>query len=229
MINTLKHAALLRNCHIHGGDTGPVASSHRRPTQRHPVRLPRRLSGALRQHSARRRGFAAMPAEKHVEPLIRLPERGARSRTHGGAQGGDGASSSTQGWSCSGGPARCRNCEARNRGAGGEPQGCGKHDRQQADRCAGCCDPQRMPLRLSEGLRRRADRRRACTAMPGKEQSEGFGVLRAGCQRGQWRCRTCGGCGSDCKPGSSRRCACGHCAAADAAARRIIRPEVGMQ
>ena len=60
---------------------------------------------------------------------------------------------------------------------------------KQADRCAGCRDPQRLPLRLSEGLRRRADRRRSGTAMPGEEQGEGFGALRAGRQRGQRRCR----------------------------------------
>ena len=89
MINTLKHECAARNRHIHGGDTGLFASSHRCTTQRHPVRMPRRLSGPLRQHSAGRRGVAAMPAEEHVEPLIRLPERGARGRTGGGAEGGE--------------------------------------------------------------------------------------------------------------------------------------------
>ena len=42
-----------------------------------------RLHGALLKRAARRRGFAAMPAEEHVEPLIELPERGARRRSAG--------------------------------------------------------------------------------------------------------------------------------------------------
>lgn len=50
-------------------------------------------------------------------------------------------------------------------GAGG-PESSGKHDRQQADRCTGCRDPQCLPLRLSEGLRRcaRPEALRHCNA-----------------------------------------------------------------
>ena len=49
--------------------------------------------------------------------------------------------------------------------------------------------PQRMPLRLSEGLRGRADRRRAGAAMPGKKQGKTLGRLREGRFRRQRRCR----------------------------------------
>ena len=85
--------------------------------------------------------------------------------------------------------------------------------------------PQRMPLRLSEGLRGRADRRRAGAAMPGKEQGKTLGRLResrlrrqrrwrgSGCARGR---RGSGRSGSGC-----RRCTGGadrDRAAADAAA-----------
>ena len=110
MINTLKHRRAARNRHIHGGDTGLVASADRCAAQRHPVRMPRRLSGALRQRSAGRRGLAAMPAEEHVEPLAGLPGRGARGRARGGAQGGVGAGSSAQGRADAGSRAqeRCR-------------------------------------------------------------------------------------------------------------------------
>ena len=46
--------------------------------------------GALLQRAAGRRGFAAMPAEEHVEPVIELPERGARRRSAGSAPQRDG-------------------------------------------------------------------------------------------------------------------------------------------
>ena len=49
--------------------------------------------------------------------------------------------------------------------------------------------PQRMPLRLSKGLRGRADRRRAGAAMPGKEQGKTLGRLRESRLRRQRRWR----------------------------------------
>ena len=52
--------------------------------------------------------------------------------------------------------------------------------------------PQRLPLRLSEGLRGRADRRRARPAMPGKEQGETLGRLRESRLRRQRRCSASG-------------------------------------
>ena len=85
-------------------------------------------------------------------------------------------------------------------------------------------DPQRMPLRLSKGLRGRADRRRAGAAMPGKEQGETLGRLRESRLRRQrrWRQRLhrgrrgsgrSGSGGSRCTGGADR-----DRAAADAAA-----------
>ena len=50
-------------------------------------------------------------------------------------------------------------------------------------------DPQRVPLRLSKGLRGRADRRRAGAAMPGKKQGKTLGRLRESRLRRQRRCR----------------------------------------
>ena len=69
-----------------------------------------------------------------------------------------------------------------------------------ADQRADFRYPQRLPLRLSEGLRGRSDRRRTGAAMPGKEQGETFGRLRQRRRRGQRRwCgspRDCSGSGS---------------------------------
>ena len=53
-------------------------------TRRHQIPVPLRLYGALLQRAAGRRGLAAMPAEEHVEPVIELPERGARGGSAGG-------------------------------------------------------------------------------------------------------------------------------------------------
>ena len=73
-------------------------------------------------------------------------------------------------------PSRCtRGC---NDGSAqsGRTEGCSTPC-ETADQRADFRDPQRLPLRLSKGLRGRADRRRAGAAMPGKEQGEAFGRL----------------------------------------------------
>ena len=57
-------------------------------------------------------------------------------------------------------------------------KGCSRRPSRTADQRTDFRHPQRMPLRLSEGLRGRADRRRAGAAMPGKEQGETLGRLR---------------------------------------------------
>ena len=94
-----------------------------------------------------------------------------------------------------------------------------------ADQRADFRHPQRMPLRLSEGLRGRADRRRTGAAMPGKEQGETLGRLRESRLRRQrrWRDSGCtrGRRGSGRSGSGGRRCTGGadrDRAAADAAA-----------
>ena len=72
-------------------------------------------------------------------------------------------------------------CEIR-RAKGRSRRPCGT-----ADQRADFRHPQRVPLRLSEGLRGRADRRRAGAAMPGKEQGETLGRLRESRLRRQRR------------------------------------------
>ena len=241
MINTLKHAALCVTTIFMVAT--PAHSQAPTDAQRNAIRSA--CSADYRAHCASipPGGEASLQClQKNMSSLSSSCQSAVRAvEARGGAEGRSHACSSTQGGNgaiggaesrCrSGCRACCRNCEARNRNSGSSPESSGRRDRQQAQRCAGCRDPQRLPLRLSEGLRRRADRRRSCTAMPGKEQGEGVGALRTGRQRGQWRCRACGGrCGCNRKPGSGhRRCARGHRVAADAAARGIVRPEVGMQ
>ena len=80
MINTLKHGALLVTAIFMVAT--PAHSQAPTDAQRNAIRsaMPRRLSGALRQRAAGRRSLAAMPAEEHVEPLVRAAQaRCARS------------------------------------------------------------------------------------------------------------------------------------------------------
>jgi hypothetical protein len=125
-----------------------------------------------------------MPAEEHVEPVFGLPGRGARRCSAG--------SSRAQGWlstSRSGGDSG----KTRNRGA----EGCGRNACEAAEQHTGFRDPQRVPRWLSQGLRGRADRRRAGAAMPGKEQGKAFAGLRASSRGRQRWCRGAGGgCGT---------------------------------
>ena len=141
---------------------------------------------------------AAMPAEEHVEPVGGLRGCSQGRAAAGRAEGGDG--------SCSGAREGIR-ADRRQDGAGA-----GRDDDSEArrpdsgaesrrDSCAGAAaeqradfrDPQRLPLGLSKGLRRRPDRRRAGTAMPGKEQGKALGRLWTGGRRGKRRhCRAGG-------------------------------------
>jgi hypothetical protein len=57
-------------------NSSACASTEPGATRRDQVPVPFRLHGAVLQRPAGRRGFAAMPAEEHVEPLVELPERG---------------------------------------------------------------------------------------------------------------------------------------------------------
>ena len=162
---------------------------------------------------AGRGGLAAMPAEEHVEPLVELPERRTRGRSTGGCDCQAGRHRRTESRSTR----RCNDCSAqsyRAKGCSNSPCGTAK---QRAD----FGHPQRMPLRLSEGLRGCADRRRSRPAMPGEEQGQTFGRLRKGRLRGRRRWRNSGsargrrgsGRGSRCTSGANR-----DRAAADAAA-----------
>ena len=168
MINTLKRAAKLAPwlavAAIFATAAPACASAEPGATRRHQIPVPLRLYGALLQRAAGRRGFAAMPAEEHVEPVIELPERGAR---RGSAGGGDRQAGRDRG-------AESRGARGCNSSAGEirRAKGCSGSRRGTADQRADFRHPQRMPLRLSKGLRRRADRRRAGAAMPGKEQGE---------------------------------------------------------
>ena len=81
----------------------------------------------------------------------------------------------------------CNDRQARRKAA--EPKAAAAAPGKTADQRAGFRDPQRLPLRLSKGLRGRADRRRAGAAMPGKEQGKTLGRLREGRRRRQRRWR----------------------------------------
>lgn len=110
----------------------------------------------------------------------------------------------------------------------------GKSDGQEAKRQPDRGGPQRLPFRLPAKLRRSADRRCGGAAMPAKEQIETLGELRTGGQRGQrWGCDACRGRRSVCRsPRSSgrRRSARARIGLApDAAARGIVRVEVGLR
>lgn len=75
MINTLKHAALPVTAIIMVAT--PARSQAPTDAQRSAIRS--QCSADYQAHcasAAGRRGFAAVPAEKHVEPFIRLPGRG---------------------------------------------------------------------------------------------------------------------------------------------------------
>ena len=99
-------------------------------------------------------------------------------------------------------------------------------------------DPRQLPLRLSQGLRGCADRRRGGAGMPGKEQGKTLGRLRKGGCRGRRRQRGAGSkqrgaCASQ-RQRSSRRggscCRAGSAgAAADAAARSAVRGALGLR
>ena len=65
----------------------------------------------------------------------------------------------------------------------------GQKAQQRADRS----DPQRVPVRLSAKLRRRADRRRCGAELSGKEQVQTFGQLSESRQCGRRRSGGCGG------------------------------------
>ena len=73
-----------------------------------------------------------------------------------------------------------------------EPKAAAAARSRTADQRTGFRYPQRVPLRLSEGLRGRADRRRAGAAMPGKEQGKTLGRLRESRLRRQRRWRASG-------------------------------------
>ena len=61
----------IRNC-------SACTSAERGATRSNQISVPFRLHGTLLQHTAGRRGFTAMPAEEYVEPVVELPDRGAR-------------------------------------------------------------------------------------------------------------------------------------------------------
>ena len=215
-LNSLRHAC--RSRRYRHRCTGP--SPEPGAARRHQGAMPLRLHGALLQHPAGWRGFAAVPAEEHVEPVIELSDCGACGRGAGGGHGQAG---------------RYRSAKSRSTG--------GRSDSRAEDRCGSPCGsakqradfrhPQRLPLRLPKSLRGRTDRRRTGVAMPGKKQGQTFCRMREGRLR---RRRWCGnsGCTSGrrgparCRNGS-RRGADRDRAAADAAARRVVRVALGLR
>ena len=189
MINTLKRAT--KACAV--GFRSPRysqlqprvgASAEPGAARRHQIPVPLRLYRALLQRAPGRRGLAAMPAEEHVEPLVELPERRARGRSTGGCDRQAGRHRRTESRSTRG----CNDCGAQSCRA----KGCSSSPRGTAEQRADLRHPQRMPLRLSEGLRGCADRRRAGPAMPGEEQGQTLGRLREGRLRRQRRWRNSG-------------------------------------
>src|SRR5205085_9643357 len=112
------------------------------------------------------------PAEKHVEPRGGLPERGSRRRGAGSRIQTriEAGVRSRRG----GGKAGCRASGGTGRQDGGRLAG------QAAEQRPDRRDPQRLPLRLSKGLRGCSDRRRSGTAMSREEQIQGLGELPEG-------------------------------------------------
>ena len=89
MINTLKRATKLApwlSVAAILATAAPAFAQAPSQAQRDAIKsaVPLGLYGALLQRAAGRRGIAAMPAEEHVEPLVELPERGARRGSAGG-------------------------------------------------------------------------------------------------------------------------------------------------
>ena len=157
------------------------ASPDRCAAKRDPVRVPLGLSSPLRQYSARRNGVVAMPAEKYVEPLVGLPKRRGRRRNSIRSQDradGSACKDRIRDGRCTQGRA-CRGSSPAGRRGRGHPQACHR-DNEQAKQCEHCRNPQRVPKRLFEGLRRRTDRGRPCTAVSGKEQVESLSRLPEG-------------------------------------------------
>ena len=110
-----------------------------------------------------------MPAEEHVEPVSRHARpRCVRSSPRLRPRPSPPRPPSPEGQFEGRSAAAAAKPSRRLRGA----QGGGKHGGQEAKRRAGRRDTQRVPLRLSESLRRRTDRRRRGAAMSGKEQVE---------------------------------------------------------
>ena len=96
-------------------------------------------------------------------------------------------------------------------------KGCSRRPSGTAEQRPDFRHPQRMPLRLSKGLRGRADRRRAGAAMPGKEQGKTLGRLRESRLRRQRRWRDSG-----CTAAGAAPAAAGAAAAAAPAAPAVI-------
>ena len=116
-------------------------------------------------------------------------------------------------------------------------QGGSRHSGSKARRCEAHRDPKRVPHRLSEELRRRADRRCRGVELFGKEQGEPFGELpesrRRGWQRRHNACgRRAGGCNNRRSWSRARRDAGASDsfgAAADAAPRSGFRLKVSLR
>ncbi len=231
MTGTLSRAAALwismsRYCHAR-----LFASTDRCPAKRDPSPMPLGLRSSLREHSAGRNGLVAMFAEKYVEPLLGLSKRRARRRNSVGIQG-RAAGSPRKDRVRAGRCAQGRVCRAsrppgrRGRGSGASQ---GSHrDNQQAQQCEHCRDPQRVPGRLSEGLRRRAHRRCPGTTVPGKEQVESFGSLPEGRYCRERQCRAADGRRRGSQPRRRAPCGCTR-ASSDATARRTVRVAVGVR
>ena len=170
-------------------DRGLFASADRRATQRHPIPMPLGLPGPLRQRPAGRQGVAAVPAEKHVEPLFGLPGSGASRRSSGGAQSGNSPGLRPAGVRAGrlNGQAGRRDRRSATGLQSGSAKAAAGTGSQEAEQCAGSGDTKRVPQRLSAKLRRRADRGRRGIELPGKEQGEPFGELSEGGQRGRRR------------------------------------------
>ena len=243
MINTLRRAAALwaSLAAILFAAATPAFSQAPTDAQRSAIRsaMPRGLPGPLRQHPAGRHGVAAMPAAKHVEPVVGLPGRGARGGSPGrrprpkprpepkrpNAKAESAPAAATAKPAADG-----------SRTADRRAPKAARHHGQKAEQRADRGDPQRVPLRLSKELCRRADRRCGGVEMSGKEQSEALGGLpESGQCRQRRRCNACGrqrcAAAARARPAAAaRRCAGARAgAAADAAARGAFRLEIGMR
>ena len=123
--------------------------------------MPQRLHRTLLQRAARRRSVIAMPAEEHGKPRPWLRQRR------------EGRGSSKRRRPQQPRPTLRRGAPRRRRKPAetAAPEGRGRKAKQRAD----FRDPQRVPLRLSQGLRGRADRRGAGAGVPREEQGEALG------------------------------------------------------
>ena len=154
--------ALLARRHLRARNPGICASAERGAARGDQVELPLRLHRALLQRPAGRRGFAGVPAEEHVEPVGVLRRRGARRGSAGrGSRRPNRRAEKAKNPRLSQRPSRKPKPSSCRQGgqAAAEPKAASAAKKPSQAQISAIRSA--LPRRLSEGVRRRADRRRS--------------------------------------------------------------------